>query len=294
MSKWDIGLLLSYYYHRNDELGAWILQMTRGAGADVLLDSGAFSAKASNVSVDIHSYRRFLHSNKSALLGYFTLDVIGDHVGTESNTRLLEDDGLTPIPCFHIGSPWLVLERMLGRYHYIGLGGMVPYSSNASVLNPWLHKCFDMARHHYGCHRKIYHGLGMTSTGRLRQWPWRSVDSSSVLTGIRYGSTMVYEQRTGKMRAIALHDPRQLRLHAPALRSCGVDPHLFARRASATKQALLQAGGASLRAALADAHARHRSLGYSSPDTRLFVAGNNVDFMHIEEGAQMWLAQHEH
>ncbi len=163
----------------------------------LFLDSGAYSALTQGVKIDIQEYIDFIKKYKDHLEAYANLDVIGDAEASYKNQKIMEEAGLTPIPCFHYGEPIGYLKEYIENYDYISLGGMVPISTGD--LRVWLDELFSK----YICDEKgmprvKVHGFGLTSHPLLIQYPWYSVDSTSwVVTG-RMGAVMVPIRRNGQ------------------------------------------------------------------------------------------------
>ena len=89
-----------------------------------MLDSGAFSVWNMGKTIDIYKYIEFIKENDIEI--YFNLDVIGDVEGTKKNQKIMEDNGLNPIPVFHYGEPFEYLDWLVEQgYTYIGIGGTV-------------------------------------------------------------------------------------------------------------------------------------------------------------------------
>lgn len=164
---------------------------------NLFLDSGAYSAFTQNTTIDIQEYISFIKRYEKYIDVYANLDSIGDPAQTLKNQRIMEEAGLSPLPCFHYGSPISYLKRYLKKYNYIALGGMVPIST--VELIKWL----DLLFSEYLCDEKgnpkcKVHGFGLTSLKLMLRYPWYSVDSTSwVVTG-RLGSVLVPKFRSGK------------------------------------------------------------------------------------------------
>ena len=156
-------------------------------GHKIFLDSGAFSMYTKGIEIDIPAYVDFIKTNQDIIEAASVLDGIGDPELTLTNQRVLEDHGVSVLPCFHYNEPIEYLERYIEEYPYITLGGMVPIST--PDLRQWL----DFIWEHYltddaGWPIRKIHGFGLTSLSLMERYPWFSVDSTSwVLTG-RFGS----------------------------------------------------------------------------------------------------------
>lgn len=165
---------------------------------NLFLDSGAYSAYSQGVEIKIEDYIAFIKEHQQYLEVYANLDVIGDAEATLQNQKIMEKEGLAPLPCFHYGEDIKYLKYYLERYEYIALGGMVPISTPDLIL--WLDDIF----HSYICDKNTglpkvkIHGFGLTSFSLMKRYPWYSVDSTSwVVTG-RMGAVYVPRYRQGK------------------------------------------------------------------------------------------------
>ena len=160
----------------------------------LFLDSGAFSAFTKGVEISIQDYIDFIKENKKYIDVYANLDVIGDAEATLKNQRIMEKQGLSPIPCFHYGEPWKYLDLYLSEYDYIAIGGMARVSKRGLHF---LDLCFDKICDKEGTPTIKVHGFAITSLKLMLRYPWYSVDSTSwVLTG-RMGDILVPQKRNG-------------------------------------------------------------------------------------------------
>ena len=100
--------------------------------------------------------------------------------------RVLDKDKV--IPVFHIGEPWVYLERILAHRHkdgskvqYMGLGGLVGVHSNDRMK--FMSQVFEIIKKSSNPEIKV-HGFGVTALPLLEQFPFTSADSTSaVITG---------------------------------------------------------------------------------------------------------------
>jgi len=114
---------------------------------------------------------------------YACLDVIGDWEATKKNQEYMESQGLNPLPTFHYGSPLEELERLVEKYDYIALGGLVPLSLQKNKLRWWLDKCFLIIKN-----RCRVHGFGVNALWAWERYPFYSVDGTSWQSSVRFGS----------------------------------------------------------------------------------------------------------
>lgn len=163
---------------------------------DLFLDSGAFSAKTQGVKIDIYEYINFIKENIDVINVYANLDVIGDPEKTAKNQRIMEKEGLNPLPVFHFGGDEeKYLKPMIKKYDYIALGGLV----KAGNLTAYLDRVFSTYLcDNNGTPKVKVHGFGLTSLKHMIRYPWYSVDSTSwVITG-RLGGIYVPKYKNGK------------------------------------------------------------------------------------------------
>ena len=144
----------------------------------LMLDSGAFSVWKKGKNIDVYKYIEFIKKNEIKI--YFNLDVIGDKEKTMINQKIMEENGLNPIPVFHYGEEFSYLDYLVeSGYEYIGLGGTVGKSTKTRI--EFFDKCFKK-------YPNIkFHGLGVTSKILVDMYNWYSVDSTTWLTPFKTG-----------------------------------------------------------------------------------------------------------
>lgn len=219
-----VKFLASFHYYRKTDL----TRITHTAKSGMMLfgDSGAFSAASQGAHVSVADYEAWLREWRNELTVYSNLDVIGDPVATMRNQRTLESFGHKPLPVFHVGAPFAVLEELCEEYPYIALGGMVPYST--SKLGHWLVKCFRIAAKHDA----RFHGFGQTRHEYLRDFPWYSIDSSSWGAGHRFGQLNLWDASACKFVDVGIRDTLAVRRNSALIREHGVDPESITNRAT--------------------------------------------------------------
>jgi len=162
----------------------------------LFLDSGAFSAWSKGIEININDYIHFIKEHEQYIDVYANLDSIGNPEKTLQNQKVMEEAGLSPLPCFHYGEDIKYLKYYLRYYQYIALGGMVPISNTPLVK--WLDNLFiSHICNQDGSPKVKVHGFGLTSVQLMIRYPWYSVDSTSwVLTG-RFGAVYVPKMKNG-------------------------------------------------------------------------------------------------
>jgi hypothetical protein len=161
------SLLISYFY-----LDGFISQRERYACRDWVMDSGAFSAYAKGIDIDVHAYSRTCKDvieRDPSLTEIFALDVIGDWKASLANTEIMWNYGIPAIPCFHYGEPWDVLKGLAKDYPKVAIGGCVGKRDK----DKFAQECFARVW------PKKLHGFGFGTEKSLMLCPWHSVDATN-------------------------------------------------------------------------------------------------------------------
>lgn len=192
-------ILESYHYVGKQR---YVDDMRRD-GAQVFLDSGAFSAYTLGVEISVAEYCDYINRNRDIIrvedgvVMASVLDGIGDPLQTWRNQLEMEQRGAKPLPCFHAGEDERYLEWYVANYEYITLGGMV--GSSTQQLCIWLDRIWDRYLTDGSGNPKIkVHGFGITAVPIMERYPWYSCDSSSWIQSAAFGSIITpgYSQST--------------------------------------------------------------------------------------------------
>lgn len=183
------NILESYHYvHRQKAVDEM-----RADGAQVFLDSGAFSAWNMGATISLPKYCNYIQENEDIIrkddgvIMASVLDGIGDPLQTYRNQLEMEARGVRPLPCFHFGEDERYLEFYLANYPYITLGGMV--GKTVEQLITWLDRIWERyIIDGSGRPKTKLHAFGITSVRVMERYPWYSVDSSSWIQFGAYGS----------------------------------------------------------------------------------------------------------
>ena len=217
-----LRILLSYHYYKNTDLDLLFKKYFTEPYPVVFVDSGGFSAMTQGVNIDINEYAKWIKRNKHHINTYANLDNIRNAEETKDNQKKLEDLGLEPIPVFHTGEDWDVLEDYVTNYQYIAIGGMVPYMRYTKKIMPFIIKAFKIAKD-----RAVFHGFGATSWEVMHSFPWYSVDSSSWGSRFRYGQVPLFDSKKGKFYTVSLGNKNNCGRYAYLIRELGFDPADF-------------------------------------------------------------------
>lgn len=190
----DLNILESYFYLRKKE---WMFPLIRQFN-NFLLDSGAFTfmsqVKGHKINWDeyIEEYADFINKNDIKL--FFELD-IDSIVGIKEVERLRGKlEKLTNkkcIPVWHVSRGHNYWLKMVKKYDYVAIGGIV-----TKEIKPKHYPIFKQLikeAHAEGC--KV-HGLGFTNLKGLTKYKFDSVDSTSWLSGNRFGSVYKFNGTT--------------------------------------------------------------------------------------------------
>jgi len=163
-------------------------------GTNIIIDSGAYSAKTQNIKIDIDEYIDWLEENQDVCDKYFSLDVIGNGDKSYQNFLYMRMKGLDPIPVWHAETDEKFLELYLEVCDYIAIGA-ISVMSNERTSNS-LDKVWKkyLTDDDYMPIVKV-HGFGLTSLSMMTMYPWYSVDSTSWVQFGRYGVILIPHTR---------------------------------------------------------------------------------------------------
>lgn len=180
-----------------------ILSRDNGHRVNIMMDSGAFSAWSSGITINIDDYIAYLKENMPSFYSAVCLDTIPGESGSMARVtqRMLEESanksfenylkmrkaGLDVIPVFHQGEDFAHLERLVDeRVPYIGIS---PYMrAKPDSMMAWFDECFTRITDKDGVPLVKTHGFGVTSNRATRRYPWFTLDSTSWIMQAAYGS----------------------------------------------------------------------------------------------------------
>lgn len=216
-------ILCSYHYFNGIDMAK-----VQEWGTRIIGDSGAFSALSGGEPIDREEFHAWAHRWRDDLFWTAALDVIGDAEASYQNWIAARRDGLDLVPTLHYGEGTKALDRFAEEgATLIGLGGMVPYSSEKDRLMRW---CLQMHRHARDHHPHVrFHGWGISHPFLVDNLPWWSTDSSGFSSCFRFGSLRLWDPRKGRFFGVDLNG-RDLAKHARLLRETyNVDWKLISR-----------------------------------------------------------------
>lgn len=243
-------MLISFHYWKKQDVRELSEACTiNGVQPDLFADSGAYSAWSQGAEIDINDYANWINANKKYLGVYCNLDVVNNAEATETNQTILENQGLSPLPVWHIRSAKKVFESLCEKYNYIAIGGMVG--------TPWkkLMPSLIWAFKHSVKKNVGLHGLGLTAIYPCHNLPFFSVDSSSFGAGYRFGRVPIWDIEQRKRVGVGLGDKKQVIESRKAISNLGYDPKKFLNR-DVTRAELGRIAG--LSATLEEQHVREK------------------------------------
>lgn len=166
---------------------------------DYLLDSGAFTFMNGYKDIDKINWDEYVrrlgtYVKKNQIKHYFELDIdcIVGYDKVKQYRKTLEDIvGWQSIPVFHLSRGKDEYIRICEEYDYIAYGGLVGNKTARNREAAMLPLFIDEA-HRHGTR---IHGLGFTSTNKLPYIRFDSIDSTTWLSGGKYGILARFDGR---------------------------------------------------------------------------------------------------
>ena len=181
--------LVTYAYA--DGIDTWH-NVWREVPSNVIVDSGAFTAHTQGTTFTVEGYAAFIdefgarYGSDVADANFMSLDVIGDTKATWRNFDHLTRLGKSVMPVLTLGCSLADVDRA-AEHGYVACGGLV--GGGRADLMPWLDGVFGRFRK-LGKLPKV-HLLGITKQWALERYPAYSCDSSTWLSPLRFGRTLL-------------------------------------------------------------------------------------------------------
>jgi len=189
-------VLVSYAYARNatDEFDI----LANDSNIELLLDSGAFTAKNSGETIKLEDYCRFLDEWGSKIFRYLALDVVGDPKATDANLKEMLRAGYKPAPVHVLGDDQRRMDELFSYSNYVALAGLRrPHKGGAP-------KEYVAAKMKWAAGRDV-HWLGYVREPMIAAFHPFSCDSASWMSAALYGRMDVYLGR-GRWKAYTYKD----------------------------------------------------------------------------------------
>ncbi len=176
-------VLVSYAYARKnaDEFAL----LANNPRIELLLDSGAFTAKNTGEPIRLEDYCRFLDSWKSKIGRYLALDVVGDPVATNANLAEMLRFGYKPVPVHVLGDDQRRMDELFEMSDYVALAGLRRPKKGPPP------KEYVAAKMKWAAGRDV-HWLGYVREPMIAAFRPYSCDSATWLNATLYGLMSVY------------------------------------------------------------------------------------------------------
>jgi len=145
--------------------------------ANLLLDSGGYTARIQNKNIDVKEYANYLNEHKIKLA--FNLDTSDVEETLKNQSYLVKNTQTQIIPVYHDNEYYSqkyreLIQDYIRDFEYIALGGVANSNLVRSEKEDLASYVFKYARD-----KVKVHGLGATSSFFLNNYPWYSVDSTT-------------------------------------------------------------------------------------------------------------------
>lgn len=164
---------------------------------DYMLDSGAFSMLTGNTKkINLKSYvdAYIEYINRHDIKKFFELDIdpiIGYDEVLQIRNYIERKTGKKPIPVWHRSRGKEEFLKMCSDYPYVALGGIA-----IKEIKPSEHQHFTWFINEAHKRGAKIHGLGYTNLKGLQKYHFNSVDSSSWVSGNRFGHVYRFNGKT--------------------------------------------------------------------------------------------------
>jgi len=198
-SKVGFPILISYHYLRgwSNEHKSYILSgKAKRDGFEIMLDSGAFSAKNCGAEIKLAEYMDFLQEHGRHFEGgYVALDVLGEPKQTSVNLNTMFGEGLTPMPVHVWGDDDKKMDELFELSEKVCLGGFKRPNRGSAP------KEYVVQKMRWAKGRDV-HWLGHCRQKHITSMLPHSCDSTSWQSARRFGVASVY---VGGGRMLKIH-----------------------------------------------------------------------------------------
>lgn len=215
----SVDLLFSFAFHKNIDLAS--VRDAVGDDANIMIDSGAFTAASTGKAINLADYMAFLDNWRGVYNYAMSLDVIHNTIQTARNLVTLTDAGHKVVPVYTATASERELRRIARDFDYIAYGGLVGipknlrYNATARVVKI----CSET-------NTKV-HALGQASPQLFAMTGAHSGDSSAVSRMTLIRSLQIYDYRRRTMMNGMIGNKEQWRTNARLFQSYGLNAKAF-------------------------------------------------------------------
>jgi hypothetical protein len=215
----SVDLLFSFAFHKRIDLAA--VRDAVGNDANIMIDSGAFTAHSTGKPIKLADYMAFLEHWRGVYNYAMSLDVVHNTIATARNLVTLTDAGHRVLPVYTATANERELRRIARDFDYIAYGGMVgvPKTLQQAATKRVVDICRETDTR--------VHALGQASAQMFAVSQAHSGDSSAVSRMTLIRSLQVYDYSRRQMINGKIGDKEDWRNNARLYQSYGLNARAF-------------------------------------------------------------------
>jgi len=215
----SVDLLFSFAFHKRIDLAA--VREAVGADANIMIDSGAFTAHSTGKPIKLTDYMAFLEHWRGVYNYAMSLDVVHNTIATARNLVTLTDAGHKVLPVYTATANERELRRIARDFDYIAYGGMVGVPKN--LQQAATKRVVDICKE---TNTRV-HALGQASQQMFQVTQAHSGDSSAVSRMTLIRSLQIYDYNRRQMINGKIGDKEDWRKNARLYQSYGLNARAF-------------------------------------------------------------------
>lgn len=215
----SVDLLFSFAFHKRIDLAA--VREAVGNDANIMIDSGAFTAHSTGKPIKLTDYMAFLEHWKGVYNYAMSLDVVHNTIATARNLVTLTDAGHRVLPVYTATANERELRRIARDFDYIAYGGMVGVPKN--LQQAATKRVVDICKE---TNTRV-HALGQASQQMFQVTQAHSGDSSAVSRMTLIRSLQIYDYNRRQMINAKIGDKEDWRKNARLYQSYGLNARAY-------------------------------------------------------------------
>lgn len=215
----SVDLLFSFAFHKRIDLAA--VREAVGPTANIMIDSGAFTAHSTGKPIKLTDYMAFLEHWKGVYNYAMSLDVVHNTIATARNLVTLTDAGHRVLPVYTATANERELRRIARDFDYIAYGGMVGVPKN--LQQAATRRVVDICKE---TNTRV-HALGQASQQMFAVTQAHSGDSSAVSRMTLIRSLQIYDYGRRQMINAKIGDKEDWRNNARLYQSYGLNARAY-------------------------------------------------------------------
>jgi hypothetical protein len=215
----SVDLLFSFAFHKRIDLAA--VRDAVGNDANIMIDSGAFTAHRTGKPIKLADYMAFLEHWRGVYNYAMSLDVVHNTIATARNLVTLTDAGHKVLPVYTATANERELRRIARDFDYIAYGGMVGVPK--TLQQAATKRVVDICRE---TNTRV-HALGQASAQMFAVSQAHSGDSSAVSRMTLIRSLQIYDYSRRQMINGKIGDKEDWRNNSRLYQSYGLNARAF-------------------------------------------------------------------